>query len=189
MKRSFLVVFLLVTGCSTGAPASPSPGPTTATTAGPSFTYAPTPQRTPSATPAPTPGSTAGYSCDPDMGYGCVTPGPTGAATGKTVNASADGSYLVGPSGMTLYTFDSDSRDQSACTNPDCSGAWPALTVAGGTTPTAGDGVTGTLTTFDRGNGIMQVEYNGKPLYNFVGDSAPGDTSGTTVQGWHLATP
>jgi predicted lipoprotein with Yx(FWY)xxD motif len=124
------------------------------------------------------------------MGYGCNTPGPSGAATGDTVSASADGAYLVGPDGMTLYTFDLDSPGQSACTSADCSGAWPALTVSGGASPTAGDGVTGTLTTFDRGNGIMQVQYNDKPLYGFIGDSAPGDTTGDGVNGkWHLAKP
>jgi predicted lipoprotein with Yx(FWY)xxD motif len=125
------------------------------------------------------------------MTYGCdESPAPTGAATGDTVNASPDGSYLVGPTGMTLYTFDNDSPDHSACTNPDCSGAWPALTAADSATPTSGDGVSGTLATFDRGNGIMQVEYNGKPLYYFIGDSAPGDTSGDGVNGvWHLAKP
>jgi predicted lipoprotein with Yx(FWY)xxD motif len=190
MKRTFLAVFLLLAGCSAGSPpASPSPAPTTAPTAAPTPTFAPTALGTPSATPAPTPGTTAGYSCDPDMGYGCDTPAPTAAATGDTVNVSPDGSYLAGPSGMTLYAFDSDSPDHSACTNPDCTGAWPALAVAAGTSPTAGNGVTGTVTTFDRGNGIMQVEYNGKPLYNFIGDSAPGDTNGTSVHGWHLATP
>jgi predicted lipoprotein with Yx(FWY)xxD motif len=124
------------------------------------------------------------------MGYGCNTPAPTVAATGDTVNVSPDGAYLVGPAGMTLYVFDNDSPGQSACTSADCSGAWPALTVAGGAAPTAGDGVTGTLTTFDRGAGVMQVQYNDKPLYYFVGDSAPGDTSGDGVNGkWHLATP
>src|SRR4051812_11532805 len=124
MKLSFAAVFLLLAACSAGSPASPSPAATPAPTLAPTFSYAPTPQRTPSGTAAPTPGTTAGYSCDPDMAYGCDgSPAPTGAATGETVNASADGTYLVGPTGMTLYVFDNDSADHSACTSPDCSGA------------------------------------------------------------------
>lgn len=189
MRSSLLAMFLLLAGCSAGSPASPSPAATVPPTA--ALTAAPTLASTasPAPTTVPTPGSTAGYSCDPDMGYGCDTPGPTGAATGETVNLSSDGAYLVGPSGMTLYVFDSDSPNHSACTNPGCSGAWPALTPSGGAPPTAADGVTGTLTTFDRGDGIMQVQYNDSPLYNFVGDSAPDDTTGTSVSGWHLAAP
>ncbi|MEP7360900.1 MAG: hypothetical protein ABI744_04905 [Chloroflexota bacterium] len=189
MKSSILAAFVLLAACSTGAPGNPSPVPPTLSPT-PTPTFAPTALGTPSATPSPSPASSAGYSCDPDMGYGCDhTPAPTGAATGATVNASPDGSFLVGPSGMTLYYRDSDSPDHSSCMNADCSGAWPALSVTGGGSPTAGEGVTGTLTTFDRGNGIMQVQYNGMPLYSFVGDSAPGDTTGTSVSGWHLAAP
>jgi predicted lipoprotein with Yx(FWY)xxD motif len=90
---------------------------------------------------------------------------------------------------MTLYASDSDSAGHSACTSSDCSGSWPALTVDAGAAPTAGAGVTGTLSTFDRGGGVMQVQYNDKPLYNFIGDSAPGDTTGTSITGWHVAKP
>ncbi|MEO8625116.1 MAG: hypothetical protein ABI452_00300, partial [Candidatus Limnocylindrales bacterium] len=150
----------------------------------------------PTATPAPTAtvASTAGYSCDPDMTYGCdASPSPgTGspAPAGDTVSVSATDAYLVGPTGMTLYVFDHDSANISACTSSDCAGAWPALTVDAGASPSAGDGATGTLTTFDRGGGIMQVQYNDRPLYYFIGDAAPGDTSGDGTNGvWHLATP
>ena len=48
-----------------------------------------------------------------------------------TVNVSTKdeiGDYLVGPNGMTLYTFDHDTLDTSNCSGR-CITAWPALTV------------------------------------------------------------
>ena len=191
MKRSLLAVFLLLAGCAVGAPATTSsPAPTAAPTA----TAAPS--AAPAATPTATAGSTAGYTCDPEMsGYGCDTaapsPGTTPAQTADTVSVSADGAYLVGPNGMSLYVFDNDPVDGnvSMCSTAGCAGAWPALTVASGSAPTAGDGASGTLTTFDRG-GVAQVAYNGRPLYFYNGDAAPGDTHGDGISGvWHLAQP
>lgn len=111
--------------------------------------------------------------------------GGTTLATGST----SLGTVLVGPNGHTLYTFDSDTTPgQSACTSSGCMGTWPALTATG--TPTAGSGISGALTTFDRGDGTKQVAYNGKPLYFYAPDTAAGDTKGDGVGGkWHVAKP
>ena len=91
------------------------------------------------------------------------------------------GTLLVATSNqMTLYTFDNDVAGSgvSTCTG-GCLVSWPALTVAGGDTPTGGAGVTGTLGTIVRAdNGATQVTYNGLPLYFFINDAAPGDTNG-----------
>ena len=100
------------------------------------------------------------------------------------------GQILTDSNGMTLYVFAKDSAGVSNCTG-GCLAAWPALTVSAGTMPTAGSGVTGTLGTITRSdNGALQVTYNGKPLYHFASDSAPGDTSGQGVGGvWSVASP
>jgi len=90
---------------------------------------------------------------------------------------------LTDANGMTLYTFASDTAGAttSACTGA-CAQAWPALTATG--TPTAGPGVTGTLATISGG----QVSWNGHPLYRWMGDKKPGDTTGDGINGFHVAT-
>jgi predicted lipoprotein with Yx(FWY)xxD motif len=99
------------------------------------------------------------------------------------------GANLVvdGASGLTLYQFASDTAGsgKSACT-AGCATTWPPMTVASGTTPSAGAGVSGTLGTITRDDGTTQVTYNGRPLYHYSGDSAPGDTNGN-YPGWSAA--
>jgi predicted lipoprotein with Yx(FWY)xxD motif len=104
-----------------------------------------------------------------------------------TVVATEDpalGTILTTYDGYTLYTFDNDTEGVSNCTG-DCATTWPPLPVAG--EPTGGAGVTGTLDTITRDDGSTQVTYDGKPLYMYSGDSAPGDTNGDGFNGiWHV---
>ena len=116
------------------------------------------------------------------------------AAAGATVNAHAVGSagtILVAASNdMTLYNFTKDTKDSgtSVCTG-SCLETWPALTVAAGETPVAGDGVTGKLGTITRtDDGSIQVTYNGLPLYFFKNDKAPGDLNGV-YENWVTVAP
>ena len=91
---------------------------------------------------------------------------------------------------MTVYTFTMDVKDsgKSACTG-GCVATWPPLTVPAGSTPTAGDGVTGTLGTITReDDGSLQVTYNGLPLYFFKNDKAEGDANGI-YQNWNAVKP
>lgn len=107
-----------------------------------------------------------------------------GATSGVTVEAKPVGSVgtvlVAGSNGMTVYTFTQDVKDsgKSACTG-QCITIWPALTVPDGATPSAGSGISGKLGTIKRDDdGKTQVTYNGKPLYFFHNDSAPGDANG-----------
>jgi predicted lipoprotein with Yx(FWY)xxD motif len=115
------------------------------------------------------------------------------AAGSATVEAKSLGSQTVlvaGSNGMTVYTFTNDAANsgKSACSG-GCLTKWPALTVAAGATPTAGNGVSGQLGTITRSdNGQLQVTYNGLPLYFFAGDKAPGDTNGS-YPNWNLVKP
>jgi predicted lipoprotein with Yx(FWY)xxD motif len=100
----------------------------------------------------------------------------------------ADG-YLVGPTGLTLYTFDNDTEGVSNCSGT-CLENWPALTTPADLEPSAVSEADGALATVTRADGAVQVTYDGLPLYYYVGDSVPGDTSGDGVGGvWHLAAP
>ena len=113
----------------------------------------------------------------------------TGSATvlAKTINGQTI--LVAGSNGMTVYTFTKDTAGsgQSACSG-QCLVIWPALTVAAGSQPTGGDGVSGKLGTITRDDGSLQVTYNGLPLYFYQKDSAPGDTNGN-YPSWNLVKP
>ena len=53
-------------------------------------------------------------------------------------------------------------------------------------------GVTGRLGTIKRADGSVQATYNGHPLYTYVGDSAPGQAHGNSLNLngglWHEVT-
>ena len=86
------------------------------------------------------------------------------------------GSILVDAKGRTLYIFEKDRTGRSAC-DTSCVKFWPPLVSR--TTPRAGKGVQkAMLGVTGPHNGRRQVTYAGHPLYTFVGDKTPGDTSG-----------
>lgn len=96
----------------------------------------------------------------------------------------ADG-VLVGPNGMTLYTFDKDMADsgKSACNGP-CAVNWPPLMAA------ATDKATGDFSVIARDDGKMQWAVKGKPVYFWSKDSKPGDKTGDGFNKvWQTAKP
>ncbi len=117
---------------------------------------------------------------------------PAAAGDKPTVSLSSDdklGTYLVGPNGMTLYTFKKDHQAASVCSDK-CVENWPLLTVNDGETPTAGQDLPGKLDVLKRSDGKLQVTYNGQPLYYWVKDKAAGDTTGQDVgHVWYVARP
>jgi predicted lipoprotein with Yx(FWY)xxD motif len=122
------------------------------------------------------------------------TDAPSEAPSEATIEAADVGTVgtvlVAGENGMTLYIFTEDTVDSgtSACTG-ECLVNWPALTVAAGESPTAGEGITGELGTITRAdNGELQVTYNGLPLYFFINDSAPGDANGVYDK-WEVVAP
>jgi predicted lipoprotein with Yx(FWY)xxD motif len=110
-----------------------------------------------------------------------------GAVTVGTANSAKLGTFLTGPTGMTLYTHAGDSMNMSSCMGA-CLSAWPALTVRTGQAPMAGPGMMGRMGTFTRTDGTTQVTYNGLPLYYWQGDTKPGDATGQGVGGFSVAT-
>ena len=86
------------------------------------------------------------------------------------------GRILVDGAGRTLYLFEKDTSTTSTC-DTACATYWPPFTTAG--TPLAGEGVSaGDVGTTKRTDGQTEVTYNSHPLYYYVGDSKPGDTTG-----------
>ena len=142
-----------------------------------------------SSTPSATQG-VGGVTAAPVVTQAPVAPPAAGAATVMAKTIGSQTILVAGSNGMTVYTFTSDAAGsgKSACSG-GCLTKWPALTVATGSAPTAGDGVTGALGTITRADdGTLQVTYNGLPLYFFAGDHAAGDTNGS-YPNWNLVKP
>lgn len=87
------------------------------------------------------------------------------------------GLILVGSNGMTLYTWDRDEPGSPTVTT-SAPAVWPPLIVTA--TPMGPMGLSG-LGTATRSDGALQATFDGKPLYFFANDTAPGDTNGQAV--------
>ena len=128
-------------------------------------------------------------------GYGSsgTAPASGGASSVAMVSAASTslGMILVDGSGRTLYLFEKDQPNQSACAGA-CAAAWPVDQTSG--TPKAGSGVTASmLGTIKRSDNTTQVTYNKHPLYYFQGDSGTGQHNGQGVDAfgakWYAVTP
>jgi predicted lipoprotein with Yx(FWY)xxD motif len=88
---------------------------------------------------------------------------------------------LVGANDMTLYTFDKDAVGVTNCYDK-CAENWPPLIAD------AGAAADGDFTLVDRTDGSKMWAYKGWPLYFWVKDEKPGDTTGDMVgEVWHTA--
>ena len=86
------------------------------------------------------------------------------------------GRILVDSKGITLYDFPPDKGKTSVCYGA-CAALWPPLITHG--KPVAGKGVRASLLgTTKRKDGKREVTYGGHPLYYFVQDRKPGQTTG-----------
>jgi len=103
------------------------------------------------------------------------------AANGTRVNVAKTqlGRILVDSKGITLYDFVKDKGKTSVCYGA-CAALWPPLITHG--KPVAGRGVRQSLLgTTKRKDGKLEVTYGGHPLYYFVTDRKPGQTTGQGV--------
>ena len=99
------------------------------------------------------------------------------------------GDFLIGANGMTLYLFTNDEENISNCSG-QCATNWPPLLVREGEVPVPGAGVVGGLGVTERDDETLQVTYQGMPLYYWVNDEAPGDTTGHEVNDvWFVVAP
>ena len=105
------------------------------------------------------------------------------------------GTVLADRSGRTLYSPQQEAGGKIVCTG-GCLGFWFPVRVAAGAALRAPTGVTGALGMIHRPGGLTQLTYNGKPLYTFRLDQAPGqahgnnftDHFGGTTFTWHALT-
>lgn len=118
-------------------------------------------------------------------GGGSGTSG-TGAAQGAAASRGAvisarkvpgAGTVLVDRSGKTLYSPQQEADGKIVCTG-GCLSFWFPVRVAAGSDLRAPSGVTGALGMVHRPGGMTQLTFNGKPLYTFRLDQAPGQAHG-----------
>jgi predicted lipoprotein with Yx(FWY)xxD motif len=136
----------------------------------------------------------AGCSSTPSGG-GTPTPTaqPTGTSAAYTVMTTSNsqlGTFLVDGKGITLYNFTIDSRDSSACSG-GCVGVWPVFYTSTVTVPSSLS--SSDFSSFTRSDGKMQTAYKGMPLYYYIGDSSPGQTTGQGLNQfgglWYVVPP
>jgi predicted lipoprotein with Yx(FWY)xxD motif len=100
------------------------------------------------------------------------------ASAGTVVNwrQTSIGNAITTSKGMTLYLFRADHGTTSVCYG-SCATYWPPLLTTG--KPSASGRVkVALLGTTKRKDGKLQVTYKGHPLYTYVADKTPGQTSG-----------
>ncbi len=145
-------------------------------------------------------GSSGGGSLDGSSGGGSSTTassqsGGSGGATGAAVvsvgNTPKLGKVIVNSKRFTLYDFHKDKGTKSACYG-GCAKVWPPL-LSSGAPKAEGGAQASKLGTTKRTDGTTQVTYAGHPLYTYVADKKPGDTTGndfTSFGGqWYALTP
>jgi predicted lipoprotein with Yx(FWY)xxD motif len=137
---------------------------------------------TPAPAAAPAPSTPATPSTAPGA------PAATGAAL--SVTRSPLGSIVTDAQGRTLYRFDADTTSPPASNcSGGCAQLWP---------PALGDPATVTLNGVQkslvgqvkRADGRTQLTLAGSPLYEYAGDTGPGQTNGQAVMNtWWAITP
>ncbi|MEM7722953.1 MAG: hypothetical protein AAF376_11310 [Pseudomonadota bacterium] len=106
---------------------------------------------------------------------------PAGAQTLGSVQTDIGPVLVSQASGMTLYTFDQDTRNQSNCYD-GCAASWPPFLAGDSATAEGGLGI------IERNDGTRQWALNGRPLYFWQGDARIGDVTGQGVGGvWFAA--
>jgi predicted lipoprotein with Yx(FWY)xxD motif len=135
-----------------------------------------------------------GSSSTSSAGVASPAASPSPVATGTTIAVATNAKYgqiLVDGKGMSIYLFVADTGTSSTCYT-SCATIWPPVLTTGA--PQAGAGTTASLLgTTTRTDGKVEVTCAGHPLYYFLQDKQPGDTTGQGVNGfgglWWLLSP
>jgi predicted lipoprotein with Yx(FWY)xxD motif len=136
------------------------------------------------ATPVPA-GATSAY------GTPASTTGASGAGTIVQAHTSSLGRLLTDGNGRTLYLFEADKPNVSKLSGAGLS-IWPPFAATG--KPQAKSGaLAAKIATITGVDGKPQVTYDRHPLYYYVGDTKPGQTSGQALNQfgaeWYVLAP
>jgi len=106
---------------------------------------------------------------------------------GVSTNPQA-GNIVTDDRGLTLYRYAPDQPNSSTCYD-SCAVAWPPVVVD--SVPNVADpNLAAGLGVAPRTDGSLQLTYQSQPLYYFIGDRNPGDTTGNGQDGvWFVVNP
>jgi predicted lipoprotein with Yx(FWY)xxD motif len=117
------------------------------------------------------------------------------ASSALTVDAAANTKLgekvLVNSQGRTLYVLTPETAGHLLCKSSECLQFWPPLTVPSRSTKLQlGAGVHGRLGILRRSTGMLQVTFDGLPLYRFAEDRSRGEAGGQNFKSfggtWHV---
>ena len=113
-----------------------------------------------------------------------LTPAYTSDADAPAINAALSvgstglGKVVVDDQGFTLYVFAHDSASPSKATcDGECALTWEPVSVKDGAVTVEGVDQRG-VGEVTRSDGNKQMTYDGWPLYRYLPDQKPGDTTG-----------
>jgi predicted lipoprotein with Yx(FWY)xxD motif len=117
----------------------------------------------------------------------------TKSVTVTTRRVKKLGVVLVNSRGLTLYMFKPDRRKKVTCKHA-CAVSWPPLKLKSGQRARAGGAARQKLLGSDPNpSGGRVVTYNRWPLYTYIGDQKPGQTSGQALNLngglWYVLSP
>ena len=100
--------------------------------------------------------------------------------------AKQNATFLMDKSGMTLYTFDKDTKNISNCYN-GCLAKWPPFYGDASELNLPANVSKEDFGTIIRKNGAKQTTYKSQPLYYFFKDTQAHEKKGDGVKGvWHI---
>jgi predicted lipoprotein with Yx(FWY)xxD motif len=127
-------------------------------------------------------GTSSGASSGTSSGGSSAT--AAAAAVGLKTAKVGGVTVLTNAKGFTLYSFAPDTSTTSKC-NGACATSWPPVK------PGTASAAKGVFATIKRSDGATQLTFHGRPLYTFVGDTAPGQAKGNGINAfgglWHEA--
>ena len=103
---------------------------------------------------------------------------PSRVPPGFAVKTTSTGRLLVTAKNYSVYSYDKDTADKSAC-DATCARTWLPLIAPETARPQ------GEWSTIERGAGVRQWAFRKKPLYTYSVDPRTESEEGSDVPGWH----
>ena len=112
----------------------------------------------------------------------------------STAKIKGTGTVLVDANGRTVYVLTISGKKNVPCTGATgCTTQWPDIVLSGTAKPKAGSGVDASLLSTMKVGGKSYPTYNGYLMYEYTGDTGPGQANGAGQLGmggtWYPLSP